>query len=59
MFGVFLVLIDVYGDVVGVVESRHSRNISLVEVFKRLTRDLAGSFEECGGEVEGGVIEGD
>ena len=33
--------------------------IDVVEVFKQLARDLVGFFEECGGEVEGGVMEDD
>jgi hypothetical protein len=57
VIGESLVLISVYSSIVDVVEFRHSRNTGLVEVFKQLARDLAGSFEEYGGEVEGGVIE--
>ena len=57
MFGGFLVLICVYGGLVGVVESSHPIDTGIVEVFKQLARDLAGSFKEYCGEVEGGVTE--
>jgi len=59
VFEGFLVLIDVYSDVVSVVMSRYLRNIGMVEDFKQLVRKLAGFSEEYYGEVEGGVIEDD
>jgi hypothetical protein len=59
VFEGFLVLICVYGGVVGVVDSRHSRNTGMVEAFKQMARDLARFFKEYSGEVEGGVIEDD
>jgi hypothetical protein len=42
-------LIGVYSDVLYVVESRHPRDTRMVKTFKQ----LAGSFEEYDGEVEG------
>jgi hypothetical protein len=39
------------------VKSRYSRDTGVVKAFKQLARDLAGLFEEYGGEVEGGIIE--
>jgi hypothetical protein len=59
VFGESLVLISVYGSVMGVLDSRHLRDIGMLEVFKQIARCLAGSFEEYCGEVEGGVIEDD
>jgi hypothetical protein len=59
VFGESLVLISVYGGVMGVLDSRHLRDTGMLKVFKQIARDLAGSFEEYGGEVEGGVIEDD
>jgi len=59
VFGEFLVLISVYGGVMGVLDSRHLRDIGMLEVFKQIARCLAGSFKEYCGEVEGGVIEDD
>jgi hypothetical protein len=53
----FLVLICVYGGLVGVVESSHPIDTGMLEVFRQMARDLAGSFEEYCGEVEGGVME--
>jgi len=53
VFEGFLVLISG----VGAVMYRHLKNISMVETFKQLTRDLAESFKEYSGEVVGGVIE--
>ena len=57
MFGEFLLLIDVLY-IVNAVKSRYLRNIGMEEVSKRLARDLAEFFEECGGEVEWGVENG-
>jgi hypothetical protein len=59
VFGGFLVLIGVYVGLVSAVDSRHPRDTGLVEVFKQMAIDLAGSFKEYDGEVEGGVIEDD
>ena len=59
VFGESLVLISVYGGLVSAVDSRHLRDTGMLEVFKQLARDLVGFFEECGGEVEGGVMEDD
>jgi len=59
VFGESLVLISVYGGVMGVLDSRHLRDIGMLEVFKQMARDLAGPFKEYCGEVEGGVIEDD
>jgi len=53
VFEGFLVLICVYG----VVESSHPIDTGMLEVFKRMARDLAGSFKGYCGEVEGGVME--
>jgi hypothetical protein len=59
VFGESLVLISVYGGVMGVLDSRHPRDTGLVEVFRQMAIDLAGLFKEYCGEVEGGVIEDD
>ena len=56
MFEGFLVLICVYGGLVGVVESSHPIDTGIVEVFKQMA-GIARSFEEYCGEVEGGVME--
>jgi hypothetical protein len=53
----FLVLISVYGGVIGIVGSNHPIDTGMLEVFKQMARDLAGSFKEYCGEVEGGVME--
>jgi hypothetical protein len=47
----------VYGGVMGVLDSRHLRDIGMLKVFKQMAIDLAESFKEYCGEVEGGVIE--
>jgi hypothetical protein len=59
VFGEFLVLIGVYGGLVGVLDSRHLRDIGMLKAFKQMARCLAGFFKEYCGEVEGGVIEDD
>jgi hypothetical protein len=56
VFEGFLVLISVYGGVVGVVESSHPIDTGMLEVFKQMA-GIARSFKEYSGEVEGGVIE--
>jgi hypothetical protein len=40
-----------------IIALRYLRNTRMEKALKQLTRDLAGFFEECGGEVEGGVTE--
>ena len=52
-------MICVYVGLVSAVDSRHLRDTGMLEVFKQLARDLAGFFEEFGGEVEGGAMEDD
>ncbi|MCL7390326.1 MAG: hypothetical protein LZ173_10435 [Thaumarchaeota archaeon] len=50
-------MISVYGGVMGVLDSRHLRDIGMLKVFKQIARYLAGFFKEYDGEVEGGIIE--
>jgi hypothetical protein len=57
VFEGFLVLIGVYNGLVDVVDSSHPRNTGMLEVFRQMAIDLAGSFKEYDGEVEGGIIE--
>ena len=52
----FLVLISVYGGVIGIVGSNHPIDTGMLEVFKQMA-GIARSFEEYCGEVEGGVME--
>jgi len=53
-----LVLIDVDSDVVGVVMFRRIMDASMERAFNLLARGLSEFFEECGGEVEWGVMRG-
>jgi hypothetical protein len=59
VFEGLLVLIGIYSGLVNIVESRYLRDTGMLEVFKQMARDLAGSFKEYCGKVEGGVIEDD
>jgi hypothetical protein len=56
VFEGFLVLICVYGGLVGVVESSHPIDTGIVEVFKQMA-GIARSFKGYCREVEGGVME--